>query len=129
MDGNIGGFWLVRRAGTVGCMVARLSRRGAQLCASTYTWLAGLVIGLWLAGWVGSVGWLGLVRRVGVVAMQMLLVAGLGRRGRQLCVSGLVPGLGLVGRVGSVGWVGLVRRVGGVAVLSVLVALPVLRGR
>ena len=61
--------------------------------------------------------------------MQILLVAGLGRRGGQLCVPGLVSGLGLVGRVGSVGKVGLVRRVGGVAVLNVVVALSVLRGR
>ena len=113
----------------VGCGIFRLNRRGAQLCASTYTWPAGLVSGLWLAGRVGTVGWLWLVRRVGGEAMQILLVAGLGRRGGQLCVPGLVSGLGLVGRVGSVGKVGLVRRVGGVAVLNVVVALSVLRGR
>ena len=70
-----------------------------------------------------------MVRRLGVVAVQMLLVARLGRRGGQLCVPGLVSELGLVGRVGSVGKVGLVRRVGGVAVLNVVVALSVLRGR
>ena len=99
MVGSVGGFWLVRRAGAVGCMVAKLSRRGAQLCASTYTWLAGLIGGLGLAGRVGTVGWLWLVRRVGVVAVQMLLVVGLGIAGRAaLCI-----------RVGSwlgIGWAG-----------------------
>ena len=77
----------------VGCDNFKFSRPVAQLCVSTYTWLAGLVICLWLVGRVCAVGWLWLVRRVGVVAVLMLLVVGLGRRGGQLCVSGLVPGL------------------------------------
>ena len=97
------GLAVAGRIGNIGCVgLGGLGRRGAQLCASTYTMLLGLVVGSWLVGRVGAVAWLWLVRRVGFRAV---LVRSW-------------PGLGLVGRVGNVGWVGLVRRPGSVAVLS-----------
>ena len=115
---GVGGF-----ISNVGCdnFKFKFIRLAAQLCVSTYTLLAGLVICLRLVGRVCAVGGLWLVRRVGFVAVLLLLLDGLGGRGGQFCLAGLVPGLWLVGRVGCVGWVGLVRRVVVVAVQMLLV--------